>query len=71
MKQLTKAQKAVAVPLCMGHSNKQIAREIHRAAATVKFHVETMIHEFHAQNRTGLVAKLIVDHVVTRREIRQ
>jgi len=49
----------VAVRLCRGYTNKEIAREIGISDQTVKDHVATLCRRFRVNNRTRLAAILI------------
>lgn len=56
--ELPKRLQQVAAELCMGHSNKEIARNLGISDETVKDHVRRLCERFNARNRTQLVAKL-------------
>jgi DNA-binding NarL/FixJ family response regulator len=48
----------VAIGICRGQTNKEIAREIGISDQTVKDHLEILCRRFGAHNRTRLAARL-------------
>jgi DNA-binding NarL/FixJ family response regulator len=52
---LTPRQRDVIAWLMMGHSNKQIARDLHIGEGTVKIHLAAVFRALGAQNRTEAV----------------
>jgi DNA-binding CsgD family transcriptional regulator len=52
----------VALLLCHGQSNKQIARALGISAHTVKEHVASLCRKLQAHNRTDLVQRLLTRH---------
>lgn len=51
--------RAVAVLVCRGQSNKEIAREMRISAYTVKDHIEALCRRFSVCNRTELAVRLL------------
>ena len=49
---LTDKQLAVALAVCQGISNKQIAHELSISEATVKSHLRTVMRKLQVTNRT-------------------
>ena len=62
MKQLPERSREVALLLCHGHSNKEIARTLHISAYTVKDHVARLCKRLGAHNRTELVQRMLTEH---------
>lgn len=54
---LTERQKEVVRYVCMGNSNKVIARKLGVAEATVKVHVRHVLKKFNASNRTQIAIR--------------
>lgn len=52
---LTPRQREVIASLMKGHSNKQIARDLHIGEGTVKIHIAAIFRALGAQNRTEAV----------------
>jgi DNA-binding CsgD family transcriptional regulator len=59
--QLPRRSAEVAIRVCRGQTNKQIAREMGISDQTVKEHVTNLFRRFDAKNRTELVALLLSD----------
>ena len=61
---LTTREWQIAFPLCKGHSNKQIARQLDVTEGTVKNHLHSIYRKLGVTNRTALTALVIVhlDH---------
>ena len=62
LNQLPARSREVALLLCRGQSNKQIARALGISAYTVKDHVGKLCQRLHAHNRTELVQRLLTTH---------
>lgn len=60
--QLPTRSREVALLLCHGQSNKQIARALGISAHTVKEHVARLCRKLHAHNRTEVVQRLLTRH---------
>ncbi|MBM7044697.1 MULTISPECIES: LuxR C-terminal-related transcriptional regulator [Rhizobium] len=59
IRQLPERSRQVALLLCYGHSNKQIARTMGISAYTVKDHIERLCKRLEAHNRTELVQRML------------
>lgn len=62
LNQLPARSRDVALLVCHGQSNKQIARALGISAHTVKDHVAGLCRRLHAHNRTELVQRLLTTH---------
>lgn len=56
---LTPRQREVIACLMKGHSNKQIARDLHLGEGTVKIHMASIFRALGVQNRTEAVMKVV------------
>lgn len=58
-KQLSQRERQVLSGLCLGRSNKEIARELDLQEVTIKLHVRTLCKKINAKNRTqaAMIAK--------------
>lgn len=56
---LTKRETEVLAQLRQGHSNKEIARALTIAEATVKLHIRSLSKKFSARNRTDIIIRAI------------
>lgn len=56
---LTQREREVLKGLCLGHSNKEIARDLDLQEVTIKLHVKTLCRKLDAKNRTqaAMIAK--------------
>ncbi|RJG44878.1 MULTISPECIES: LuxR C-terminal-related transcriptional regulator [unclassified Mesorhizobium] len=62
LNQLPTRSREVALLLCHGQSNKEIARALGISAYTVKDHIGSLCQKLHAHNRTELVQRLLTTH---------
>lgn len=54
---LSRREREVLHELCLGHSNKLIARKLGLSDQTVKFHVQNIFHKLDVRKRTSAVAE--------------
>lgn len=57
MEQFTPRQKDVVLEMCKGKSNKEIARTLNMAEATVKLHLTEIFKVLQVNNRTRAIIK--------------
>lgn len=62
IKQLPERSREVALLLCHGQSNKEIARSLGISAYTVKDHIARLCKRLEAHNRTELVQRMLRAH---------
>ncbi len=69
---LTAREQEVLERVCLGESNKMIARKLGMTEATVKVYVGHLMRKFRASNRTQLLARsLNLDNLSTERSVEQ
>lgn len=61
---LSAQQRVVLLMVCMGLSDKMVAKAIHRSPETVKTHIKILFSLFGVDSRTGLVREAILHRVV-------
>lgn len=57
--ELTRAEQAVFVLLCAGHSNKEIAAALGKAGSTIKNQVASIFRKYRVASRAQLFASLL------------
>jgi DNA-binding NarL/FixJ family response regulator len=62
IRRLPERSREVALLLCHGQSNKQIARSLGISAYTVKDHITRLCKRLDAHNRTELVQRMLRAH---------
>ena len=51
---LTPRQKQIAILICQGHTNPQIAEQLHISTETVKTHIRRILYKFNLRSKAEL-----------------